>query len=341
LLWGRNDHRTTTNILVEVMSRRWLKTQFVNNRALRILLQNIGKRRPRVFVYHRFSAPGQRLHGRISADEFGWQLDKMSRHGEVMTLASFFEHYLHSGHWPRNAIVITIDDGHRDFYQWAYPELKKRSLSATLFPVVDFIDRSLWLWPDRLDYALRGQESASLTVAVDGHGLDLSYTNEEERRTVWNTLSDLCVSSPDDVRNTIVESVIEQIGLEIPSTPTPDYEACTWNEIAAMAENGIEIGCHSKSHPILSKLPIDELDSEIAGAKEILERKLGRKVVSFCYPNGMPADISPAVVESVANAGFLGAVVVRSSSDWTRYGVSRMAVGHDRVDFFWKLYAPV
>lgn len=63
-----------------------------------------------------------------------------------------------------------------------------------------------------------------------------------------------------------------------------------------------EVGCHTFSHPQDLKLLSDAmLDVEIIVAKEILEKKLGKKVEWFCYPRGR---FNEQVKKKVAKAGF-------------------------------------
>ena len=40
---------------------------------------------------------------------------------------------------PRNAVLVTFDDGYRDVYEHAYPILKDMGLQALLFPATDYI----------------------------------------------------------------------------------------------------------------------------------------------------------------------------------------------------------
>jgi peptidoglycan/xylan/chitin deacetylase (PgdA/CDA1 family) len=81
-----------------------------------------------------------------------------------------------------------------------------------------------------------------------------------------------------------------------------------WEELKAIASDGVEIGCHSATHPILSRVssPL-KLESEIRGAKELLESRLGFPVRHFCYPNGRAIDIGTAAANLVRDAGFISA----------------------------------
>jgi peptidoglycan/xylan/chitin deacetylase (PgdA/CDA1 family) len=77
--------------------------------------------------------------------------------------------------------------------------------------------------------------------------------------------------------------------------------AASWNDLLALQADGVDIECHSMTHPILTSrtqkfkgsrhtLSADEYDefltNETAGAKALLEQKLGKPVPYFAYPYG-------------------------------------------------------
>src|SRR5690242_10610776 len=64
---------------------------------------------------------------------------------------------------------------------------------------------------------------------------------------------------------------------------SPNY--CTWDQLKEIAQSGlVEVASHSMSHPnlILSQ----NLQTEIMGSKQLLEKKLGQTVRTFVYPFG-------------------------------------------------------
>lgn len=77
--------------------------------------------------------------------------------------------------------------------------------------------------------------------------------------------------------------------------------------LGRLAEDGIEIGCHSRTHRDLAGASADELAAEVSGAKRELEEAIGRPVQTFCYPYGHFDDASRAAVVA---AGFDAAVSV-------------------------------
>ena len=59
-----------------------------------------------------------------------------------------------------------------------------------------------------------------------------------------------------------------------------------------MAADGIVMGAHTRTHPILSQVTGDRIGEEIAGSRDDLARRLEGPVEWFAYPQGGPADFN-------------------------------------------------
>ena len=84
------------------------------------------------------------------------------------------------------------------------------------------------------------------------------------------------------------------------------YRLLSWGQIHEMAAYGIEFGSHTCTHPQLTQLTTQECWTEIVRSRVDLQARLGREVVSFCYPRG---DLNAEVVQMVRQAGYRSAVV--------------------------------
>jgi len=69
-----------------------------------------------------------------------------------------------------------------------------------------------------------------------------------------------------------------------------------WRQICELAEEGIEFGAHSVTHPVLTELSAADAEREIAESKREIETRTARPVRFFCYPYGR---WNPAVRELV------------------------------------------
>jgi peptidoglycan/xylan/chitin deacetylase (PgdA/CDA1 family) len=73
-------------------------------------------------------------------------------------------------------------------------------------------------------------------------------------------------------------------------------------EMREMLLMGFEIGSHTRTHPDLSRITLDEAHDEIVGSKSELEDLLGNPVRSFCYPFGSYREETTSIVRSAGYA---------------------------------------
>jgi hypothetical protein len=86
------------------------------------------------------------------------------------------------------------------------------------------------------------------------------------------------------------------------------------NQLREMANAGMEIGSHSRSHPHLGRLQdANVLRDEILGSKKTLEAELSVPITEFAYPYG---SYNAAAVAMVESAGYK---VARASNFGTRH----------------------
>jgi peptidoglycan/xylan/chitin deacetylase (PgdA/CDA1 family) len=93
-----------------------------------------------------------------------------------------------------------------------------------------------------------------------------------------------------------------------PEAPPEDYAPVTWTELRAMADAGIEIGAHTRTHCRLTRVGESQLHDELAGTKTRIEAMIDREVVSLCYPNGAPQDYDARVMRAAEQASYRSAV---------------------------------
>jgi peptidoglycan/xylan/chitin deacetylase (PgdA/CDA1 family) len=93
-------------------------------------------------------------------------------------------------------------------------------------------------------------------------------------------------------------------------------KSITWQQLATLRDEGVEIGCHTVSHLNLREMGGKSpeayaawLHDEIIGSKQFIETKLGIRCAAFAYPDGR---YNSQILEIVKEAGF--------SASFTIYG---------------------
>lgn len=74
----------------------------------------------------------------VSPEKFATQLDLIQKDGyQTVTFQD-----IESGNIPEKPIILTFDDGYQNFYDYAYPELKKHNMKAVSFIITDYTTKS-------------------------------------------------------------------------------------------------------------------------------------------------------------------------------------------------------
>ncbi len=293
---------------------------------------------PRVFMYHRFANLPDRYHERIDSASFAWQLSVLAKGWNVLTLSEYVR-MIHAGkHPPAYSVILTVDDGYRDFYDIAYPLLMRYRLPATIFPSIAFLDGG-WLWWDQLHFILTRTTLRHCALTLGDKQYEFDLRDDTRRHQAWSILNMICTQQDDETRSCIISGLAQQLEVTLPASPTNGYASFSWNDLRDMKAQGIEVGAHTLTHPTLSQESPQRVWEEVSSSKKRLEEEIGDTVETFCYPNGKKQDIGPSVRNQVEMAGYIAAVTSLTSmpGPLDPYMIPRMGIGSTRADFLWKL----
>ncbi|MEI6378138.1 MAG: polysaccharide deacetylase family protein [Candidatus Falkowbacteria bacterium] len=123
-----------------------------------------------ILMYHyirNYHSPKDKIGERLSVSpaDFAAQLDLIQRAG--YQTAVFADAATTSPRLPSKTIILTFDDGYRDFYTAAFPELKKRRMKAVVYPIYSVIGTSDYLTKEMITEML-----ASGLVEIGSHTLN-------------------------------------------------------------------------------------------------------------------------------------------------------------------------
>jgi peptidoglycan/xylan/chitin deacetylase (PgdA/CDA1 family) len=74
-------------------------------------------------------------------------------------------------------------------------------------------------------------------------------------------------------------------GVAVPET-SPERLFMNWDEARQMSLGGMDIGSHTHTHELLSKLSLEQQIEELSQSRSIIETRLGAKVDAIAYPVG-------------------------------------------------------
>jgi peptidoglycan/xylan/chitin deacetylase (PgdA/CDA1 family) len=213
---------------------------------------------------------------------------------------------------PRNALAITFDDGYRDNLTHAAAVLARYGLPATVFVVTGAVGGGEPLWFDRLALAFK-QSQAGTWSAPWGEKMPLE--TQAQRLTALRQALGRCKGLANEERRRRVGEIVEGVGGG-DERPLKGL-MLSWEDIQALMGLGVSIGAHTVTHPVLSRLSLEEAKAEIVESRRRIEAACGRPPRAFAYPNGRLEDYGPAVAALVREAGFSCAVT-------TTFGVNTL-----------------
>ena len=162
---------------------------------------------------------------------------------------------------PGPWVVFTLDDGYEDQVRTGLPIFQEFDAPATLFPITGFVDARLWPWWDQVEYLVGKEASAESLVE------SLKLRSGSERN---EALVDLATS----------------VAIEIPGKPPVSYSPASWDDLRRWEAAGLHVGCHTDSHPILSRESEGVVTGELKGSWDRLCTELRDPKPILALPNG-------------------------------------------------------
>ena len=254
----------------------------------------------RVVTYHRIGDPQEKSYlnpQQISATTAGFeaQMRFLADAYQVVSMEQVLNAIYNGARLPKKAVLITFDDACCDVKENAWPILKKYKLPATVFIPTAYPghpERTFW-W-DTLYRSVIMTDRKELASPVG----NISLASDEEKRLGVRTLQQYVKTLSNDDAMTAVADISHTLN----GKPKQTYKTVLdWDELRQLAQEGLDFGGHTQTHPILTQLSLDAVRKEVSGSLADLQRELGDVLPSFAYPNGNHND---DIINIMREAGY-------------------------------------
>lgn len=250
----------------------------------------------------------------VSPQTFDRQLGFLRRHFNVVTPEQFVERLRRGEPFDDATCLITFDDGWIDNFTNALPLLRKHALPAVVFLPTGFIGTDRCFWQERLArllYRLHGlyrTDPSETSAIVEGYGLKQVFRSKgaELKREIHDYVRAL-KSLPEEEVERMAEAVAAVVREHGGAEAHPD-RFLSWDEVRAMAADGVRFGSHAVTHRILTRLDRGTVARELAQSQREIADRLGAPVELLAYPNG---DSNSEVAEAARTAGYAAAFTTR------------------------------
>jgi peptidoglycan/xylan/chitin deacetylase (PgdA/CDA1 family) len=245
----------------------------------------------------------------VSLEAFRGQLSYLAERYRFVSLDEVSN--MINGHEPliSGGIVVTFDDGYQDNYTLARPVLISHAIPATIFVATGAVDGRIPIWTHELREAVLGGSRRVVDLRPFGWELWLFETVQDRQRCL-ESLRKRLKALPEDQRKRTATAVFHELGWDKEAQSNARVLSTlmmTWEMIRGLRKDGMTIGAHTVSHPILTSISEEDAEREIMESKRCIEAQVGEPVRHFAYPNGTRRDWSSAVQNLVRRAGFQSA----------------------------------
>jgi peptidoglycan/xylan/chitin deacetylase (PgdA/CDA1 family) len=257
-----------------------------------------------------YKSPDSFLDGNlISGQLLRRQLRCLKANYQVVSPDDVLAWLKHGEKLPPRAVLLTCDDGLLNNLTDMVPILREEGLSC-LFFVTGLSARDLprMLWYEELYWILKS--AAGRYLSFETLGIQAQLGSLAQRRVLWwelvRTLSRLSAEQ----RDCFLASAQQQLG-----SVRHDWSTCgpgvsrrffvlTRRQLQELAANGMSVGAHSVSHPVLAQNCASDALREMQNSRQLLESVLGKNVWALAYPFGGPGSVIPRDIELAERAGF-------------------------------------
>jgi peptidoglycan/xylan/chitin deacetylase (PgdA/CDA1 family) len=230
-------------------------------------------------------------------------------------------------------VVITFDDGYKDYHDHAYPILQELQIPAIMFLNSSMHESGGLIWTEVIRWATSISPLASVTRPWEDTGLPHAIQSLDEKRQFARGCNQYLKGIKDEDRRRWLDELIKALNVDLEAHPPP-RRMMNWDEVRATAQY-TRFGGHSHSHPILSQLSPEQLEAEIRACTELITAHTGVRPTQFAYPNGRAQDFSPAVQDALRRHGYTAAYTTISGIngvDADMFALRRQATGISHIN---------
>jgi peptidoglycan/xylan/chitin deacetylase (PgdA/CDA1 family) len=230
---------------------------------------------------------------------FEQQLRMLAACFRVMPLGEAVRRLESEARLPPRAAALTFDDGYRDALYVVAPMLERLGVPATFFLVPGLLSRDVTPWWEVAAWTFA---RATRSEAV-WEGLLLDLRDHARRAQASKAVLERLKFRDAAARDAAIAQLVEALAPD----GELDHDALflDWDGARELAaRGGVEIGSHTRSHPILSRESREMQLAELRSSRFELEQGLDRPVTSLAYPNGKRDDYDANTVSAAREAGY-------------------------------------
>ena len=197
---------------------------------------------------------------------------------------------------PKDAVLITVDDGYRDFMEEIFPICARHGIQPLLFMPTAFVGSGNFWW-DKVYQIIyfSGQNQIETPIGT------FSIATDIEKSALLEQLTQALKKMPFE---TMTEWVDPTHLALVQLTEEQRHNTLSWDELRKLSTSGATVACHTHTHPIMTRISIETARQQVRKSQEIIQHELGYSLPIFAFPDGGREAFSSDLFEMLHNESF-------------------------------------
>jgi peptidoglycan/xylan/chitin deacetylase (PgdA/CDA1 family) len=197
---------------------------------------------------------------------------------------------------PKDAILVTVDDGYRSFKDVIFPICLRYGIKPLLFLATGFVGSGTFWWDKVFQIIhLSGKDEIETPMGK------FVITTSEEKETVQHTIIQSLKKTP---FNQAMDWVDTTHAALVNLSDEQQQNTVTWDDLRELRKEGACIASHTHSHPIMTQISLEEAQKQIRLSQELIHRELGYAPPIFAFPDGKPRAFNQSLMDMLYSEGF-------------------------------------
>lgn len=280
-----------------------------------------------ILCYHGFSLRDEEAFRPalfMRPETFRRRMDKIAEGGFTVLPLEDALTRLKKGNLPRDALVITLDDGFYSVKQVAQPILSARGFPSTLYATTNRIALGTPVFRLTIQYMFWKTREDALRLEAGSWGQAGRYDladPEVRSKICWQLIETGERSGDESIRESICRELADKLRVDYDDIVASGmFTHVSPGELKDLDRNGMDVQLHTHTHKLThGGQPM--VHQEISRNADLLQSWLTKRCAHFCYPNG---DWQSSYLDQIANMGVESATTC--DLGWNRATTHQLAL---------------
>ncbi len=211
--------------------------------------------------------------------QFKDDLELLLKNFKPISASDLIQHVRKNNQLPKNAFLLSFDDGFREVHDVVAPMLEAKGIPAIFFINPAFIDNKELFYRSKsslLIHELLKNKNKKDIIQEFGKLLGSQENTIEELTNLIKKLN--------NTDETLMNNMAQKVLLSFGDYLREKKPFLTTDQLISLSKRGFTIGAHSWGHPYYDKISLEEQIEQTTSSCNFIKEKIRPEYVTFSFP---------------------------------------------------------